>query len=374
MSALLFAGLIAAVTVAHEAFGLRGAFLLDRVSADERPGPVDSRLYALPVTAGPDGRQVGTVVASVSLDPYRSTAESVLVASIALALALLGGVYLVARTVVGRALRPVGAMSAQAAQWSEHGAVRRFGERGRPAELAGLASNLDELLDRLAAVLRHERQLTAELSHELRTPLARITAETDWLTARPRDPAEQQAAHQAIAVSAAEMQQIWETLLTDARAGTPEAGRPFPGRCELRDVARTLGRRAAADHPVGAPVTVTGAAMTVGVPAAVVERILTPLLDNGRRYAAHTIDLECARRQGSVEVSVNDDGPGVPAELGDAVFEAGRRADPADGHPGAGVGLPLARRLARAAGGDIVLADAPCPLGGARGVVTLPTG
>jgi signal transduction histidine kinase len=60
--------------------------------------------------------------------------------------------------------------------------------------------------------------------------------------------------------------------------------------------------------------------------------------------------------------------------VGESVFEAGRRADPADGHPGAGLGLPLARRLARAAGGDITLADAPGPLGGARFVVTLPAG
>lgn len=338
------------------------------------PAPVDSRLYALPVSAGPGGRQVGTVVASVGLDPYRSTAESVLAASIALALALLGGVYLVARTVVGRALRPVGAMSAQAAEWSEHGAVRRFGEQGRPAELAGLAGNLDELLDRLAAVLRHERQLTAELSHELRTPLARITAEADWLTARPRDPAEQRAAHEAIAASTAEMRQICETLLTDARAGAADTERPVPGRCELREVAQTLARRAAAEHPGAAPVTVSGPAMTVGVSAAVVERILTPLLDNARRYAAHAIDLECVQRDGGIEVSVNDDGPGVPPELGTAVFEAGRRAEPTDGHPGAGLGLPLARRLARAAGGGITLADAPSPLGGARFVVSLPTG
>jgi signal transduction histidine kinase len=77
---------------------------------------------------------------------------------------------------------------------------------------------------------------------------------------------------------------------------------------------------------------------------------------------------------GGVEVTVADDGPGVPEAVGAAVFEPGRRADPADGHDGAGLGLALARRLARAAGGDIELAPRTNGRGGAGFVVTLPAG
>ncbi len=170
------------------------------------------------------------------------------------------------------------------------------------------------------------------------------------------------------------MRRICETLLTDAQAAATQAGRPVPGRCDLLEVARSLARRARAEHPEAAPVTVSGAALTAGVSAAVAERILTPLLDNARRYATYTISVECVRRPAGVEVSVADDGPGVPPALGEEVFEAGRRADPDDNHPGAGLGLPLARRLARAAGGDVTLSDVPGPLGGARFVVTLPGG
>ncbi|MGZ4638918.1 MAG: sensor histidine kinase, partial [Actinomycetes bacterium] len=65
-----------------------------------------------------------------------------------------------------------------------------------------------------------------------------------------------------------------------------------------------------------------------------------------------------------------DDGPGVPEEFRADVFEPGRRADPDDDHPGAGLGLALARRLARGAGGDIALADSSS---GAAFRVTLPT-
>ncbi|MER6943219.1 HAMP domain-containing sensor histidine kinase [Nonomuraea sp. NPDC000554] len=334
----------------------------------ETTEPYAARLYALPVLALPDhGRQVGTVIASVGLDPYRSVARATLAGSAVLGLLLLGVVYLVTRAIVGRALRPVAEMSAQAARWSERATTERFGVAGRPDELGSLAANLDELLDRLAAVLRHEQQQSAELSHELRTPLARIVAETDWLTARHRDAAGQRASHAAIASAAATMQQICETLLSEARTRSE----PVPGRCALLDVAHDLARRSAEEHPRAPAVVVRGTAVTAGVASTVAERILTPLLDNARRYAEQAITIECAQVPGGVEVAVTDDGPGVPADIGPAVFEPGRRADPADGHDGAGLGLALARRLTRAAGGDILLA---AQAKGARFVVRLPAG
>jgi signal transduction histidine kinase len=96
-------------------------------------------------------------------------------------------------------------------------------------------------------------------------------------------------------------------------------------------------------------------ATDVGVDADVVERIVAPLLENAVRYAASAVRVETVMRDGMVVIRVGDDGPGVSAELVDVVFEPGRRG--LDGHAGAGLGLSLARRLARAAGGDLVLAD-----------------
>ncbi|MGV9269626.1 sensor histidine kinase [Kitasatospora sp. NPDC003701] len=334
-------------------------------SSTDTSEPHAFRLYALPIMAG--DRQAGTVVASAGLDAYRSTARSVLAGSIGLGVLLLTGVYLVTRTVVGRALRPVDEMSDRAARWSEHGTAQRFGTDSHLAELAGLAGNLNQLLDRQAAVLRHEQRFTAELSHELRTPLARITAEADWLTARPRSPYDQRTSHEAIAAAAARMQQICETLLSEARTRDHR----IPGRSTVADVARALSERSSREHPEAPPVTVVGDGATAGVSAALMERILVPLLDNARRYAAGRITVECEREPGRVLVTVADDGCGVPESAGAAVFEAGRRAHPSDGHDGAGLGLPLARRLARSAGGDIVLAPSS---EGARFVVSLPAG
>ncbi|WP_406013822.1 ATP-binding protein [Streptomyces sp. NBC_00984] len=337
-------------------------------------GPGSWRLYAFPVdTPAREGHppvRAGTVVSSVSLDPYRSTADTALIGSIALAVLLLATIYLLTRLVVRRALRPVTAMSEQATRWSAAGAPERFGAEGRPAELATFATSLDALLDRLAAVLRHEQQQAAELSHELRTPLARITAETEWLTGRPRTAEQQETSLAAIAGAAATMQQICDSLLSEVRTRNTHT----PGRSRFPDIAHRLAQRYAAQFPDAPPLTVTADGtqdVTIGVSEDVAERILTPLLDNARRYATRSVALGCAPGAGEITLYVSDDGPGIPPDFVASLFEPGRRAHPEDGHDGAGLGLALARRLARAAGGDITL-DATAP--GARFVVTLPTG
>ncbi|MCZ0985102.1 ATP-binding protein [Streptomyces diastatochromogenes] len=82
--------------------------------------------------------------------------------------------------------------------------------------------------------------------------------------------------------------------------------------------------------------------------------------------------LAARRTADGVQVEVTDDGPGVPESFRDLLFQPGRRADPGDGHAGAGLGLPLARRLARSAGGEV--SHDPGHARGARFVVTLPAG
>ncbi|MDL4818668.1 sensor histidine kinase [Actinomadura opuntiae] len=316
------------------------------------------RLYTRPISAA--GRRAGTVVTAVGLNSYHRMLTSALTGSIVLALLLLLGVYAVTRAVVGRALQPVAEMTGQAADWSGHDLGRRFGTGRRPAELSALAAGLDELLDRLSLVLRHEQQWSAELSHELRTPLSRIVAEADWLSRRPRSAEGHRAALDVIKGAAEEMQRICETLLAEART----RGTRLPGRCALSAMAVDL----AARWPTTGPrltLQTLAEELTAGSPPEIVERLLAPLLDNARRYAATTVVL---RVEPGVRIVVHDDGDGVPEAVRDRVFEPGFRAEPADGHPGAGLGLALARRLARSAGGDLTLE------GRAAFVVALPPG
>lgn len=314
-----------------------------------RDGPSDTRLYGLPISHA--GRQVGTVVASASTAPYERARTAAIEGSALVALLVLLGAYPVLRIAASRALRPVDEMTHRAADWSAHALTERFGTGQRFREMQVLAETLDAVLDRLSAIVRHERRLSAELSHELRTPLSAIVAETDLLRARSHPPAELDAAHQAIHESALAMERILETLLSAARVDIQDA----PGRCELHLAVEHLLRSRRGDEP--AVVVSVPTDLGVGVDAPIVERILAPILDNACRYARRRVTIRARRLPDSVVIEVGDDGPGVPADLQEDVFEPGRRAG-GDGHDGAGLGLALARRLARAAAGDVTLASA----------------
>ncbi|MFG2652043.1 sensor histidine kinase [Streptomyces sp. NPDC048436] len=310
-----------------------------------------------------------TVVTALDLSPYRSSADTLLLGSLTLDVIMLGCTYAVTRLAVARALRPVHTMTEQATQWSAVTSGERFSDAAHPAELARLGSSLDSLLDRIRALLRHEQQLTGELSHELRTPLSRIVAELDWLRARPRSTAQIRAGHEAICDAAQSMHTICDTLLDEAR---DEAASPATGMSDALDTLRRLAQLTYPPGPVTVSVEGVGSAQQVGVAPALLERVVSPLLANAVRYARTHVVVRTGREPGHVRIDVTDDGPGVPTQFTGQLFTPGRRADPDDGHGGAGLGLPLARRLARSAGGDVSY-DAGYAAG-ARFVVTLPPG
>jgi two-component system heavy metal sensor histidine kinase CusS len=318
---------------------------------DDVPGG-DVRLYATPVLV--HGRQVGTVVAAQSLAAYDRTTDLALLGSLVLAVVLLGAVGVLTWITVGRALDPVRAMTASAADWSERDLGQRFGATTpRPDELGELARTFDALLDRVAASLRHEQRLSAELSHELRTPLARIVAEIELLQRRERSAEDRTDAYAVVARSAEQMSGILETLMAAARA---EAQLDV-GRSEVGGVLDRVAEGwapALAERQLELEVRHPAAPMMAGVDAEVVERIVAPLIDNALRYARSRILLSAVAREGAIVLSITDDGPGVGADAREHVFEPGRVAG-VNGHGGAGLGLPLARRLALAIGGDVTL-------------------
>jgi len=326
----------------------------------------ETRLYAVPVMDG--GERIGAVVAGISLAPYGRVVDRSIIGSVALGLAVLAAVTVAAMLMLRAALRPVSRMTRDAATWSDRDLDMRFALGPAHDEITELAATLDGLLDRLAAGLRRERHLTAEISHELRTPLAQIRAEVDLALRRPRGGEEYRAALTAIGEGVERLETTIETLLVTARH---EGGLPR-GTADVGEAAARVASACAGladDHGVDVTVQSTGGRLLAGVDGDVIERILQPVVENGCMHAATRVTIAAAAVHGIVEVRVTDDGAGVDAADLDAIFEPGRRGPDDATHTGAGLGLALARRLARAAGGDVHADAGP----GGRFTIQLPT-
>jgi signal transduction histidine kinase len=313
-----------------------------------RDASSDARLYALPVRH--DGRQIATVVAGVSTGPYHRAEQAALIGSALVSLLVLAGAYPVLRIAASRALRPVGEMTRQAAEWSARAPSERFGAGQQFEELQALAGTLDALLDRLSAVLRHERQLSAELSHELRTPLTHIAAEVDLMLGQRHNHADEKAAHLRIRDRAESMDRIIETLLSAARAERHDSP---AGACTVDTVVATIAARVEGTFACH----YDSSAVAVGVDGAVLERIIVPIMENAARYARSTIWIDTSRQTSQIVIDISNDGPLLDERFAERVFEPGFRADEGDHNAGVGLGLALARRLARAADGDVTVVE-----------------
>jgi len=115
--------------------------------------------------------------------------------------------------------------------------------------------------------------------------------------------------------------------------------------------------------------------LRVGVERDIAVQILRPVVENACRFAKAEVLLRASRNGKEVQFLVEDDGPGVSEEEKERIFEPGVRGSASekktDGSRGTGLGLPLARRLARAAAGDVEVRPGET---GARFVVRLPSG
>jgi signal transduction histidine kinase len=316
----------------------------------ETVAPTDERLYALPIVA--HGVRYGTIVVGLALGPYEQTRRAALFASLAFAFVLLliaGGA---AAWLLRSALRPVAEMTEQAAAWSEENLDRRFAPGEPYDELSRLAHTLDRLLDRISASLRHERRFSAELSHELRTPLSKVIAEAELALRRERAPDDYRRAVAEIQRNAQQVARIVETLLAAAQSETRPRG--LADAAAVAEAAIEACAPLAAERRVAVEVERPAAAVRVGVDQDLAERILHPILENACRYGRGHVQLTLERSNGAVVFTVDDDGPGVGADEAAEIFEPARRgAAGRAGASGAGLGLALARRLARSVSGEV---------------------
>jgi signal transduction histidine kinase len=274
---------------------------------------------------------------------------------------LLAGTLLV-RGAVDKALRPVGEMTERAADWSEHDLDRRFNLGPAHDELTGLSATLDGLLARIASSIRHEQRFSAEVAHELRTPLAGVRGEAELALADPSLEESSRAAFEQILRGTERMQSVIETLVAAARG---DASRT-PGSCDAvmaADTAADAVRPTAQRSGVDLSLRAARDRVRVGADEDLVAGALQPLLDNAVRHARDAVTVTVERDDGQVVFRVCDDGPGVGPDT-TAPFEPGRSTA-----GGAGLGLPLARRLARSCGGDV---EAVSDDGGGRFELRLP--
>ena len=310
------------------------------------------RLYALPVTDR--GLRVGTVVAGVPLAPYDETATIAFVGSMGLAVALLIAVALLSHWILGKALLPVSRMTDDAADWSDNDLDRRF-NRGEPYdELTQLAATLDALLERLSASLRHEQRFTAEMSHELRTPLAKIAAEAELALRRERTGDDYRGSLEAVQRNAEQMTRTVEALVSAARQEAGLSRASSDARDGISAAVAAVQEDAVAAG-IEVELSMPASPVRVAIDVDLLERIVHPLLDNALRYGEAQVSVELRTNGTMAVLDVGDDGTGLRDTEVDIVFEPGVRGAAAVTDPrGAGLGLALARRLARTAGGEIV--------------------
>jgi two-component system, OmpR family, sensor kinase len=272
-----------------------------------------------------------------------------------------------------RALAPIARLTAAARDIGRtRDPSRRVPVPDTDDEVAELARTLDDMLQSLessraetAAMLSRQRQFVADASHELRTPLTSVLANLELL-ADVLDGERGEAARSALR-SSQRMRRLVGDLLLLARA---DAKRQLPR--EPTDVGRVLVEAAAELEPVA-----DGHELTVDADEAVVQgtrdelhRLALNLMENAIRHTpgGTHVNARVAASNGEVLLTVEDDGPGVPAELRERIFERFVRGV-GDRGSSSGLGLSIVRAVAESHGGSVTFEDAHP---GARFVVRLP--
>ena len=316
-----------------------------------------------------DGRRMGTLYVADPLTPVEDAQASLLrtfalVGTLALALAIAAGVLIA--TLIARPLRR---MSAVAAAVDAGDLSLRAGTVGASGEVGVLATAFDRMLDRLERAFARQRDFVSDASHELRTPLAVLHAQVELLD-RESSPERRHEATVTLMRRLDEMDRLIDDMLTLASA---EAGRLVQPRSidlddffeDLRRDLPLFGEREFHVEPVG------------GVVTADPDRLTQVLRNLVRNAVSHTspggrVAVVARARAGRLEIAVSDDGPGIPAEHLERVFERFHRVDESRTRDrgGTGLGLAIARAIVEAHGGRI-RAESP-PGGGTTVRIELP--
>ncbi|MEW6751350.1 MAG: ATP-binding protein [Candidatus Latescibacterota bacterium] len=255
--------------------------------------------------------------------------------------------------------------------------ARDFGDgqlqvRARPQgddAIAALASAFNRMAESITRFIERQRELLSAVSHELRTPLARLFFLVDDAQGATGE-AEKNRLLQRIEVSLQDLNDLVDELLTFVRLdrhGEPPPAQAVAVGPVLQEVAAVLSDlRSEVSMEVDCP------EVQVAVVPRLLRRAVLNLATNASRHAQSRLRITCSLAGGQVCISVDDDGPGIPPEAREKVFEPFFRLDESRSAEagGAGLGLAIVRRIADLHGGSVTATDSP--LGGARFVLALP--
>lgn len=332
-----------------------------------------TRVLLLPVERGPEDAEEHAMLLATAprVDPAESIGPFALLYTVVAGVAAAGGALLQRRLLI-QATAPLVTAQAAVGRVMGAGAGARLGAEG-PAEVAALLQAVNGLLERLDHAFEAQARFTAEAAHELRTPITAMLGEIDVALRRPRENADYVLVLSSAREEVERLAELVEGLLLLARvdSGQAEHGRSDIDaativeeavRRERRAVERGAGRLDVGDVP---------SVVLNGHPALLVSA-LSNLLRNAAIHAPGTaVTLRVNAQAGAVNFEVDDCGRGVPEAERETLFDRlSRRGTARRDSVGLGLGLPLAREIARRHGGNCTLGTAPG--GGCRAVLTLP--
>jgi signal transduction histidine kinase len=277
---------------------------------------------------------------------------------------------------VGRTLSPVEALRAEVAGIGGSELQRRVPVPDGYDEITRLATTMNGMLDRVETARRAQDRFVADASHELRTPLTRMRGELDVALANPV-PADPTLSYHSLLDETIRMQRLVEDLLYVAQSDAARSTIRYQP-VDLDDLVFAEAQRLRGLDCRTIDISAVSAVQVNAVPMRL-SRAIANVAENAVRYAASTVVFAAGERDGWAELSITDDGPGVPADKREVIFERFGRADPArsvrSGNGGTsvggtGLGLAIARDIVESHGGSVYL-DATFDQG-ARFVIRLP--
>ena len=253
-------------------------------------------------------------------------------------------------------VKPIRRLAVAADNFGKGRNVSQFKPEGA-REVRQAASAFLAMRERIMRQISQRTEMLAGVSHDLRTPLTRMKLQLAML--KKMDGVDD------LSNDVEEMEHMLEGYLAFARGEGTETPRPSNVGEILNDVV------AQAHRKKGAVDLHTEGALVVPLRPQAFKRCMTNLIDNAIRYANH-ISVRAGIRDEFIEITVDDDGPGIPEDQREEVFKSFYRIDPSRNPEtgGVGLGLTIARDVVRSHGGDIVLSTSP--LKGLRARVRLP--